>query len=180
MIPSRLNRTSLTEQTAELIREGLRTGRWRTRMPGQGALAKEFGVSATTVYCALRLLMEEGVLVADGNGRGALITAEASQGVPGKAAGRTLRVALLSMVPVNDMYPGHYFDLARLARDLEHDGHDATLVGFSKDKRLGKTGNLAKLYRETVADVWLIYQGTEEVLEWFVRKGATALGMGGA
>ena len=69
--------------------------------------------------------------------------------------------------------------LAGLARDLENDGHVATLVGFSKGKRPGKTGNLAKLYRETDADLWLIYQGTHEVLEWFVRKDALALALGG-
>jgi DNA-binding LacI/PurR family transcriptional regulator len=179
MSSNRLNRSTLTEQVAGLIRTGLRNGRWLTRMPGQGALSKEFGVSGKTVYSALNLLMDEGLLVSDGNGRGALITGKGARGVPGKAPKRMLRVGVLNMLPIKDIPPGDYSDLIRLMQDLEHDGHSATLIGFPAGKDPRKTGYLAKLVRETQADVWLVHMGTHEVLEWFCKSGVTALAMGG-
>lgn len=179
MSSNRLSRSTLTEQVAGLIRDGLRAGRWSARMPGQGILSKEFGVSGKTVYGALRLLMEEGLLVSDGNGRGALVTAKGSRGVPGKATRRMLRVVVFSMPPIKDLPPGDYSDLVRLVQDLEHDGHAATLVGFPTGKDPRKTGYLARLVQETEADVWLVHMGTHEALEWFYKSGVTVLAMGG-
>jgi hypothetical protein len=148
-------------------------------MPGQGVLAKEFEVSGKTVYRALRLLMAEGLLASEGRGRGALITAKSSLRVSGKVSKRVLRVAVLSMVPIDEMFPGHHLDLTRLVRDLENDGHAATLVGFPAGKGRGKSGGLPKLFRATPADVWLVHLGSFEVLDWLRRTDVPVLALGG-
>lgn len=179
MTPSRLNRATLTEQIAGLIRAGVAAGRWRTRMPGQGPLAEEFGVSGKTVYGALRLLTEEGLLVADGKGRGALIAKNACARAARKTSNRVLRVAVFTMVPGRDLYPEHYLSLTRLIRDLENDGHTLVSVCFPAGNAPAKTTHPAKLVRETDADVWIVYQGTDEVLQWFAKSGITVLALGG-
>ncbi len=61
--------SSITEQVARVLREGLRQGRWRGTVPGRIRLAAELGVNHKTVQAALRLLEQEGLLAPQGNGR---------------------------------------------------------------------------------------------------------------
>jgi DNA-binding transcriptional regulator YhcF (GntR family) len=61
--------SSVTEQVAEILREGLLRGRWRGTMPGRLRLAAELGINHKTVKAALKILEDEGVLVSQGRGR---------------------------------------------------------------------------------------------------------------
>lgn len=69
-----LNRKSVSEQAAEVLREELIKRRWTKFMPGRDKLAKEMGVHGSTVERALEQLEKEGLLQSQGVGRRRLIT----------------------------------------------------------------------------------------------------------
>lgn len=54
--------SSVTEQVAQVLRDGLLQGLWRRSMPGRIRLAAELGVNHKTVKAALLILEEEGIL----------------------------------------------------------------------------------------------------------------------
>jgi DNA-binding LacI/PurR family transcriptional regulator len=51
---------TLSHLTAEVLREGLREGRWRIHLPGERDLAQELQVSRAILRSALRILTREG------------------------------------------------------------------------------------------------------------------------
>ena len=60
---------SPSEQVAAYMRKELLRGRWIGTMPGGPALAAELGIDGKTVWAAMGLLENEGLLVAQGAGR---------------------------------------------------------------------------------------------------------------
>jgi DNA-binding GntR family transcriptional regulator len=81
---------SHAEQVATHLRAELLRGRWITALPGTQKLGKELGVNHNTVEAALRLLEEEGLLVAQGHGRRRKIVLP-----KGAVKARSLRVKIL-------------------------------------------------------------------------------------
>ena len=69
-----LNRQSVSEQAAVVLREDLIKRRWTNYMPGRDKLAKELGVHGSTVERALDQLEKEGLLQSQGAGKRRLIT----------------------------------------------------------------------------------------------------------
>ena len=82
--------SSVAEQVADHLRQGLAIGRWQTEMPGRSRLVQELGVSRKTVDSALSTLEDEGLLPGRGQGRRRLIVLGVANTVR-----RGLRVALL-------------------------------------------------------------------------------------
>lgn len=69
-----LNRQSVSEQAAVVLREDLIKRRWTTYLPGRDMLAKELGVHGSTIERALEQLENEGLLQSQGVGKRRLIT----------------------------------------------------------------------------------------------------------
>ena len=57
-----IRKVSIAEQTAEHLREGIRSGRWAGELPGVLRLAADLEVSKGAVRDALHLLEGEGLL----------------------------------------------------------------------------------------------------------------------
>src|ERR1043166_6845480 len=55
-------RTSLAEQTADILRNAIRQGEWTERLPGEHTLSERLKVSRTTLRAALGMLRREGLL----------------------------------------------------------------------------------------------------------------------
>ena len=85
---------SPSEQVAAHLRGELLRGRWSGTMPGGPALAEELGVDGKTVWAALGLLENEGLLVAQGAGKRRKIAEQKNLTTP------ALRVAIFDYEPL--------------------------------------------------------------------------------
>jgi hypothetical protein len=180
---TKISRVSLADTTVEVLREGVVTGRWQGKMPGQLKLAKELGVSRRTLGTALARLAAEGVLSSAGPRKVPVIPKASPVGakpLAGPVEIRPLRVALLIMRPLSEMSATARQDVLEVMMNLQSSGHHGVLVVFPKGKNTQKTGYLRKLVKETPADAWLIHLGTAEILTWFVGSGLPAMALGGS
>lgn len=105
---------SVAEQVAQLLRDGLRQGRWRGSMPGRIQLAAELGVNHKTANAALQILENEGILISRGAGRGREIVL-----TDGQISSSSLRVRIL-LYEESDAHNEH---IAQLGYRLEQRGH---------------------------------------------------------
>ena len=160
---------SPSEQVAAHLREELMRGRWIGTMPGGPALAAELGVDGKTVWAALGLLENEGLLVAQGPGRRRKIVA------PEKLSTPVLRVAILDYEPLEvteDWTLG-------IQKQLANQGHSAFFADKSLVELGGDVRRIARLVKRTPADAWVVCSGSRDVLEWFSEQETPAFALFG-
>jgi DNA-binding LacI/PurR family transcriptional regulator len=126
-------------------------------------------VGRNTVEAALRLLEEEGVLVAQGAGRRRVVVPEGMKNAP------TLRVAILPSV-AEDRRLDY---IVELRHELVEAGH----VAFFPEKSMLDLGmdvrRISRMVERTEADAWVVVSSSREVLEWFVGQGIPAFALFG-
>lgn len=167
---------SLTDQTAGHLRDGIRSGRWKDHLPGVHKLARELGVSHSTVARAAARLVAEGALAGTGARKAYTI---ASPEEPPSAGPRTLHIALLRVIPSEATDLTTQTDILNIMAKVKAAGHACDLVTLPAGKDTHKTGYLPWLLKEVSADAWLIYLGTQEILEWFIARGVPVFAIGG-
>lgn len=69
-----LPRQDLATRAAEWLREGIRTGVWRQRLPGERVLSERAGISRPVLREGLRRLEDAGVLVRESNRRRIIVS----------------------------------------------------------------------------------------------------------
>ncbi len=161
--------STLAEQVAQEIRDGLQAGRWTQSMPGRKTLAGELGVNHKTCESALQLLEGEGLLVSQGRGRGRRIVESATPRLP------TIRVKILLYEKSSE----RSYYLVELLHRLREAGHDAcfvekTMVGLGMSAE-----RIIRYARRIEADAWIVLAGSQEVLEWFAQQTTPAFALYG-
>lgn len=160
---------SPSEQVAEHLRGELLRGRWSGTMPGGPTLAAELGVDGKTVWAALGLLEEEGLLIPQGSGRRRRIE------LPENLAPPVLRLAILDYEP---LVQTEEWSIA-MQQLLTDQGHSA----FFAEKSLTELGmdvrRIARLVKRTPADAWVVCSGSREVLTWFAEQETPAFALFG-
>lgn len=171
-------RLSLVDHAVEHLRQGIRAGRWKTRLPGELKLAKELGVSRTTVVPAIARLVEEGLLARGGRRQPIAIVPQAK---PDSASGgpKVLRVAILLMESFENINPTTQRTVMDIFGRLRGDGHTVDLVRLPAGCDAHKTGYLPRLLKENPADAWVVLFGTREILEWMVGQRVPVFALGG-
>lgn len=158
-------RPSAVSLLAAHLRGEIERGRWTGRMPGVIRLARELGAARKTVEGALRELERDGLLKAQGHGRGRVIPAVGSEGDgPPRQSG--MRIGILLYEPADRGL--HY--LIELQHRLEEAGH---VVAFARKSLLGlgRAVNRVSAYVEDhPADAWVVSGGPRELLEWFTAR----------
>jgi DNA-binding LacI/PurR family transcriptional regulator len=130
-------------------------------MPGVIRLADELGVARNTVVGALKVLEREGLLVAQGHGRGRMIDA---MGAEREAS--DFRVGILQYEAADRALPY----MIELQHRLEEAGHVAvfarkTLLDLGRDAE-----RVAAFVKGVDADAWVVVGGSREILEWFAAR----------
>ena len=160
--------SSVTEQVAQVLRDGLQQGRWRATMPGRIQLAAELGVNHKTVKLALATLEREGLLEARGPGRKRSILRDA----PALPAARRVMVLVYEKSDLHEY-------LAKIIQRLQAAGHWA---GFAT-KTLSDLGmdvnRVARFVVKTEVDAWVVVAGHRDILEWFASQPLPAFALFG-
>jgi DNA-binding LacI/PurR family transcriptional regulator len=160
---------SVTEQVAQVLKEGLGQGRWHGTMPGRNRLAAELGVNHKTVKSALAILEREGLLEARGPGRERGILREAP------ALPKSRRIMIL----VYEKSDFHTDYLVEIMHRLQAAGHWAgfatkTLCDLGLD-----VGRVARFVAKTETDAWVVVAGRKDILNWFASQPLPAFALFG-
>jgi DNA-binding LacI/PurR family transcriptional regulator len=160
---------TVTEQVAQLLRDGMREGRWQGSMPGRNQLAAELGVNHKTTQVALVMLEQEGLLKSQGSGRKRSILQNNS----------VVPVARRIMILAYDKSDFHADYLLEIIHRLQSAGHWAgfatkTLVELRMDLK-----RVASFVEKTEADAWVVQAGRRDILEWFAAQQFPAFALFG-
>ena len=169
MKPIRL--LSAVEQTAAYLREGLRQGRWRGRLPGVVRLAAECLVSKGVVRAALRQLETEGLLASRGQGRSRTVAVPGGAGAPQ----RSLRVGIL-LFEREDQHVGY---MVELQHALATAGHVTFFADKSQVDLHFEVRRVLRQVSQTPADAWVVSAGSREILQWFAAQPVPAIALFG-
>lgn len=162
--------TTITEQVAQLLRDGIRQGRWRGTIPGRIKLAAELGVNHKTVNNALQLLENEGLLVSRGAGRERVIN------LSGKAfASSSLHIKIL----LYDKSDAHTELIMQLGFKLKELGHHLTYAEKSLLNLNFDVKRIAQMVEKENADAWIVIAGSQPVLDWFANRPEPTFAMFG-
>jgi len=162
--------SSLTDQVADLLHQGMMEGRWRGTLPGRDQLSSDLGCSHWTVEKAMQRLAKEGVLKSQGAGRRRRIVLP-----EGTAKPRKLRVMIL-LYEESDRKASYMIDLLHQLRDT---GHDAIFAEKTMCDLGLSVKRITRFAEETEADAWVVMAGSREVLEWFAVQNTPALALFG-
>ena len=176
-----IRRVSILDQTAEHLREGIRTGRWRGELPGVLRLAAECDVSKGAMRAALRLLEKEGLLNAArvGGPRTVLTPGGVAPAKGTRAKARVLRVAILLHDSLEKGNTVMRQTLGDLQHDLEAAGHLAAFAPKTQAELRFDPARIAKLVAATPAEAWVAASAPRAVLEFFAAQPLPAIAMGG-
>jgi DNA-binding LacI/PurR family transcriptional regulator/DNA-binding transcriptional regulator YhcF (GntR family) len=164
-----LKTSRVTEQAAAHLREELRKGRWTGLMPGRRVLARDLGVSQSTVQGALDLLEAEGVLLAEGLGKRRRINVKARR----KAARLNIRILLY------DRRELAQFESRNLRYLLQQSGHVVEYAEKDLHELRMDARRVAAFVRQQPADAWVVNAGPRAVLEWFAEQPLPAFALFG-
>jgi DNA-binding LacI/PurR family transcriptional regulator/DNA-binding transcriptional regulator YhcF (GntR family) len=152
--------TSVTEQVAQALREGLIQGRWQGAMPGRNRLAAELGVNHKTVKAALGILEKEGLLEAHGPGRKRSI-------IQGGSTQPVARRFMFLAYEKNDLHTDY---LVEIIHRLQVAGHWAGFATKTLEDLGMDVNRIARFVAMTKADAWVVVAGRPDVLEWFASQ----------
>ncbi len=166
-----LHRLNAAEQTAALLREGIRVGRWSHSLPGELLLSAELDISPQTLRNALRELESEGLLVAHGRGRRRTI-------VKSSAPPHQLRVGILiHETPLKTSTPDAL--VQQIPHYLESAGHLTFFACKSQIDLQHDVTRIAEMTAKSPADAWIVDCGSPAILEWFSRQATPCLALYG-
>ena len=170
---SLLRRLSVVEQSAALLREGLRTGRWKGQLPGVVLLAQELGVATKTLRAALLTVEADGLVKMGANGRG--------RHVPARVARRKhpLRIGILLFDSLTNESGVSMELFLGLHHALEAAGFTVFFSEKSQCDLRHEVRRIASHVRKARADAWVVSAGPHALLEWFAAQPFPALALFG-
>lgn len=160
---------TLPEQVAAFMREHIIRGTWRGEMPGAPTLAAELGVDHRLVIAAFDLLEKEKLLAAQGTGRRRRIMLPENYSPP------ALRVQIL---PYEASDRQQYYMIDLLHRLMEM-GHIASLGSKTLQEMGMDVTKVARFVQKTEADAWIVFAGSQAILEWFAVQPKPAFAFAG-
>lgn len=161
---------SPSQQVADHLRSELLLGKWSGTMPGSPALAADLGIDSKTVWAALSILEEEGILISQGTGRPRKIAK--ATGSPDSAS---LRIGILEYeaASLNDDY------MVDLRHKLSGSGHRVVQPAKTLTELGMKVPRIRKMVDETEADAWIVCAAARNVLQWFSDQEPPAFALFG-
>lgn len=158
-------RNSLTSQTADILREGIRQGVWRDRLPGERALCEKYQISRNTLRAALGQLQRDKLIQAMHGSGNRILTK------PRKIAGRlrSYDVGLLSPEPLERLRPTQTLWIDELRAMLSE--RDCRLHVFHGRQyfRSNPGSALQRLIAENRRSCWILTLSNAAIQRWFAK-----------
>lgn len=165
-MPDLPQRNSLASQMADILRQGIRQGRWRERLPGERSLCEKYQISRNTLRTALGQLQRE-KLVRPVHGSGNQILAR-SRKQPAGPASRD--VALLSPEPLDRLRPTQTLWIDELRALLSERGHRLHVFHGRQYFRANPRSALQRLVAENPHSCWILTMSSEATQRWFANS----------
>lgn len=166
-LPTLPQRTTLVNQTVNILEHGLRKARWPEHLPSQRELCDQLLVSRTTLRAALNDLARR-KLVEMRQGRPTIVRSKS----PGSAAPRTLAtVVLLLPEPVWRLRPSAARWVSELGPLLHQAGLELVLSEGGLHYRAKPDAHLEKLVAVHPHSLWVIFNSTLAMQSWFAARG---------
>src|SRR5262249_24368184 len=164
-------RTSLAEQTAEILREAIRRGEWASLLPGEHALSERLKVSRTTLRAALNALRREGVIEVS-QGRRVQVVAR-----PPRASSVTEAKTIGVMVglPYHELSSFSLFLISHLQDDLAALGWRLEVHADRRFSSRHPSRSLTHLTNSTRTDAWALIGPSPDCLQWFAKGKGLAV-----
>lgn len=168
-------RPTLVDLAAERLRDGIRTGHWSERLPGIRPLATELGIGRHTLRAAFRRLVDEKLISEGAAGDPYTILRKRAP----TAEQRSLNIGLLSRGKPEHQQPGMRLYFFMVMEALREAGHRPVILAIPKTADSSDTHALPRLAARHKPNVWIVTDGSREVLEWFSAAGLPVLAVGG-
>lgn len=159
-------RLSLPDQVTQLLRDGIRAGRWHATLPSEVELVREFKVSRVTLRKALNQLTHEHWIGSAGRGRHhPILQAATSSTSPVR---RVIR--LLSRNPIEATASVTQVSWNKLREELSSAGYHLKHETHPELFRHPRLQDLEKLlaYDDTCA--WILYRVPAAIQVWFSQQ----------
>lgn len=161
--------SSLAEQVAAKILSKLESGVWAEKMPGNKALANEFGVNHKTTEAALKQLESQGVLKSQGRGRTRKILLTQTP----KKKSLSIVILLYNKAATRDPL------MVELIHQLRQAGHEAVYAQQTLQGMQMNPTRISRYVSKTKADAWIVLAASKAVLDWFAAQDFPSLALFG-
>jgi len=166
---------SLVADTADCLRAGIRSGRWRDLLPGERKLAGELQVGRNTLRAALSQLERSGWLSSCGNRRRSICATDRKE-----SSNQRQIVAIVSpSIPLH-LASRSLFLLDVLRDTLSRAGFATGFHADSKCFSSSPNTALKKLITAQPASVWILLSSHGPAERWFARQKIPCLVVGSA
>lgn len=166
-------RCSLMAQAADILREDLRTHKWRGQLPGEHFLCNHLAVSRNTLRAALDVLRREGLVEAS-QGRRRRITARVQRIT---RVTKSNLVAWLSTEPMRVLSSSIFFYIDELRHYLQNAGYELWLCERPLFQHHHERA-LESMVRQTNAACWILILSTAEIQRWFWERKIPSIVLG--
>lgn len=169
-MPLTVDRVSVIDQTATVIRDGILNDEWRGWLPGERRLSKDLGVGRNSLRSALKILELEG-----------MINIIHRQGV--RIIGNTSKlttkkshvVGVLSPSPIETVYPRKILYIDALRDRLAKDGYILKYYDGNQYFKTGSEKAVQRLVEQEQCDCWMLVASNKAVQNWFSSNNISCL-----
>ena len=171
--PSLFRRASVSDQASAALRDGIRRGLLGDPLPGEHQLARQFGISRSSMRLALAQLGEEGLIIRS-NGRRARLNLSRSRARPATPP----VVCIVSPVSRETVSRSQHPVVMEMRANCATKGigweeaFDARLDGARPER------HLEQLVRQRRNVCWILLACTAPIQRWFARAGVPTFVLG--
>ena len=166
-------RITLVAQTVTSLCEGIRSGRWKTHLPGERDLCAILQVSRPTMRAALKELQLKGWLEVSQRRRRTIKMKAGPGGTPGSRV-----VGVVASLPLRIMPSGSLLVIDILREQLARRRWRMELVVDPSCYSRQPAKALEKLVRKVPAAAWLLMGSSAPMQKWFLKSAIPCLVLG--
>jgi DNA-binding LacI/PurR family transcriptional regulator len=168
-----VSRDSIASKTTDLLRQQIKLGALRGKIPGVRKLAANLNVSRDNVRVALQRLETEGWLRDVEHGRSREVVTKLPRSARER---RMLRIGVLIFEPLDAMPTTLQRLIMSMQHRMESAGHGVTLI---TERGQPSEARLKRVVPGIQADVWVLHRASRPVMQWFITRGIPAYAAGG-
>lgn len=172
-----IKRVTLTDQAADALREGIKSGRWIKELPGEGVLCHELNISRVTLRRALHQLTIEHLIHPGGHGKRTQILTPQPVSANYFTSGKTVRY--LTPIPLQRMSVSAQMLQSHLQQHLQAAGYKLVYELHPRIYKRFSSKEMSRLARLPDTAGWVLYISTFEIQQWFQAAGIPSVVTGG-